>query len=262
LIEVRLSPEAVSELAETAAWYRGRRPGLDLEFLAEVERMLPMIGDSPAAFPRLLDLPVDLVIRRALLPRFPYAVIFMARPPSEMMVQFINGHRDADGVEPICDVLPIAPSLYYERRARQRYPERRPPRTRRDEVLSRRIRRGWHEEREVYGARKVWKHPAAGGRAGGPLHGGTAEAPARIARREPRPKVQADHVPEHRRGLATRSRHAALRGDATESTVGRGPDVRGDVAGLRVCRVRDRRLRPPDRGLARVELAAERSGAR
>jgi toxin ParE1/3/4 len=77
LIEVRLSPEAVSELAETAAWYRGRRPGLDLEFLAEVERMLPMIGDSPAAFPRLLDLPVDLVIRRALLPRFPYAVIFM-----------------------------------------------------------------------------------------------------------------------------------------------------------------------------------------
>jgi hypothetical protein len=36
-----------------------------------------MIGDSPAAFPRLLDLPVDLVIRRALLPRFPYAVIFM-----------------------------------------------------------------------------------------------------------------------------------------------------------------------------------------
>jgi toxin ParE1/3/4 len=77
LIEVRLSPEAVGELAEAAAWYRERRRGLELEFLAEVERILPMIGDCPAAFPRLLDLPVDLVIRRALLPRFPYAVIFM-----------------------------------------------------------------------------------------------------------------------------------------------------------------------------------------
>lgn len=73
----RLSPEAVDELAETAAWYRARRPGLELEFLAEIERILPMVGGSPASFPRLLDLPVDLVIRRALLPRFPYAVIFM-----------------------------------------------------------------------------------------------------------------------------------------------------------------------------------------
>lgn len=73
------------------------------------------------------------------------------------MVQFIDAHRDAYGVEPICDVLPIAPSLYYELRARQRDPERRPPRTRRDEVLSGQIRRVWHEEREVYGVRKVWK---------------------------------------------------------------------------------------------------------
>ena len=50
-----------------------------------------------------------------------------------MMVQFVDAHRDAYGVEPICDVLPIAPSLYYELRARQHDPERRPPRTRRDE---------------------------------------------------------------------------------------------------------------------------------
>ena len=74
---VRLSPEAVDELAEAALWYRARRPGLESEFLDEVDRVLPVIGNSPAAFPRLLDVPEDLVIRRALLPRFPYAVIFM-----------------------------------------------------------------------------------------------------------------------------------------------------------------------------------------
>ena len=74
---VRLSPEAVDELVEAAVWYRARQPGLELEFLAEVDRVLPLIGSSPASFPRLLDVPENLVIRRALLPRFPYAVIFM-----------------------------------------------------------------------------------------------------------------------------------------------------------------------------------------
>ena len=74
---LRLSPEAVEELAEAAEWYRTQRPGLEMEFLAEVRRVLPLIETSPASFPRLLDLPADLVIRRALLPRFPYAVVFI-----------------------------------------------------------------------------------------------------------------------------------------------------------------------------------------
>ena len=56
---------------------RGQEARARGEFLTEVERVLPLIGTSPASFPRLLDLPADLVVRRALLPRFPYAVIFM-----------------------------------------------------------------------------------------------------------------------------------------------------------------------------------------
>ena len=56
---VRLSPEAVDELVEVAAWYRGQRPGLELEFLAEVDRVLPLIGGSPASFPRLIDVPEE-----------------------------------------------------------------------------------------------------------------------------------------------------------------------------------------------------------
>lgn len=74
---VRLSREAIDELVEAAIWYRARRPGLESEFLDETDRVLPLIGDAPASFPRLVDVPEDLVIRRALLPRFPYAVIFM-----------------------------------------------------------------------------------------------------------------------------------------------------------------------------------------
>jgi len=74
-----------------------------------------------------------------------------------MMVAFIDAHREAYGVEPICAVLPIAPSVYYERKARQRTPERRPARARRDEALEVEVERVWRQHHAVYGVRKVWK---------------------------------------------------------------------------------------------------------
>jgi transposase InsO family protein len=73
------------------------------------------------------------------------------------MVRFIDDHREKFGVEPICGVLPIAPSVYYEHKMRQRSPERRPARARRDEALCEQIGRVWRENHEVYGPRKVWR---------------------------------------------------------------------------------------------------------
>jgi putative transposase len=73
------------------------------------------------------------------------------------MKAFLDEHRDAYGVEPICRVLPIAPSTYYAHRARQADPTRCPRRVQSDEILSEKIRRVWDENRQVYGARKVWK---------------------------------------------------------------------------------------------------------
>ena len=57
------------------------------------------------------------------------------------MVAFIDEHRDEYGVEPICAVLPIAPSTYYEHTARRLDPERRSARAKRDEELRDEIRR-------------------------------------------------------------------------------------------------------------------------
>jgi putative transposase len=73
------------------------------------------------------------------------------------MVDFIDKHRDDYGVEPICAMLPIAPSTYHEHRARRAEPERRSQREKRDEALCVEIRRVWEESfGGVYGARKVW----------------------------------------------------------------------------------------------------------
>jgi len=66
-----------------------------------------------------------------------------ARPPTEVMVQFIDEHRATYGVEPICRVLPIAPSTYYARKAVDRDPDLRCQRAKRDEELGDEIQRVW-----------------------------------------------------------------------------------------------------------------------
>ena len=73
------------------------------------------------------------------------------------MTSFIHDHRGFYGVEPICAVLPIAPSTYYEHQARQSDPSRLPARVRRDGMLCVEIKRVWEENHSVYGARKVWR---------------------------------------------------------------------------------------------------------
>ncbi len=73
------------------------------------------------------------------------------------MASFIDDHRGRYGVEPICAVLPIAPSTYYERKAREADPVRLPARAKRDATLRAEIRRVWQENFQVYGVRKVWR---------------------------------------------------------------------------------------------------------
>ena len=72
-------------------------------------------------------------------------------------MSFIDQHRAAPGVEPICKQLPIAPSTYYEHKARASDPARVPARVKRDRALSQAVYRVWDENYQVYGARKVWR---------------------------------------------------------------------------------------------------------
>ena len=73
------------------------------------------------------------------------------------MVGFIDAHRNAHGVEPICNVLPIAPSTYYDHLAKRADPSRLSDRARQDEALRPEILRVFEENWRVYGVRKVWR---------------------------------------------------------------------------------------------------------
>jgi putative transposase len=74
-----------------------------------------------------------------------------------MMLGFIEAHRQEHGVEPICKVLPIAPSTWRRHAARAADPAKLPARAQRDAGLKADIRRVFEENFQVYGVRKVWR---------------------------------------------------------------------------------------------------------
>jgi transposase InsO family protein len=73
------------------------------------------------------------------------------------MIAFIDDYREEHGVEPICKVLPIAPSTYHAHVARRADPTRLSERAKRDAIRENKIRRVFEENFGVYGARKVWR---------------------------------------------------------------------------------------------------------
>ena len=120
------------------------------------------------------------------------------------MIRFIDDHRDVYGVEPICKMLPIAPSTYHAHVARRSDPAKLSPRARRDLVLAAEIRRVFEANFRVYGVRKVWRQLG---------REGIGAARCTVARR-PRPPqrqggpIRIDSLHRAPRG----SGHRALRG--------------------------------------------------
>ena len=108
------------------------------------------------------------------------------------MVSFIDEHREEYGVEPICQQLPIAPSTYYEQKAREADPSRLPngrfvtPRCARRSSGSGRRTSGSTEPEGLASAE-------AGGSRRGAVHGGAPDAPDGPRGRHSRPEVQEDH---------------------------------------------------------------------
>ena len=80
-----------------------------------------------------------------------------ARPPVPQMIAFIEEHREVYGVEPICRVLPIAPSTYHAHAAVARNPGKASDRSRRDAETVETIKRVHDQSRGRCGVRKVWR---------------------------------------------------------------------------------------------------------
>lgn len=116
------------------------------------------------------------------------------------MTAFIDEHRDVYGVEPICRVLPIAPSSYRERVAQ-----------RRDQDLKPEVVRVFAENFGVYGVRKVWRQ----------MNRRTADAGSGLAGGDPW-QARAHHDRQQGCAVPARSRQPAVPCAGAEHAVGVG----------------------------------------
>ncbi len=71
------------------------------------------------------------------------------------MITFIDDHRNQHGVEPICEVMPIAPATFYKYLAKRADPSRLSGRARRDAQLLPQIQRVFDANWQVYGVHKI-----------------------------------------------------------------------------------------------------------
>jgi len=85
-VNVRALPEADTEALDAALWYDEQRFGLGDDFLSERERAIERLEENPRGSPRLEYYDGPHEIRRVLMRRFPYAVIYQCRPDELLIV--------------------------------------------------------------------------------------------------------------------------------------------------------------------------------
>lgn len=84
-----LRPVARAEIAEAYQWYEERLPGLGEEFLAALRETLATIEAAPRRYPVIRK-----EIRRALVRRFPYSILYIAEPQATVVVACFHARRD------------------------------------------------------------------------------------------------------------------------------------------------------------------------
>jgi plasmid stabilization system protein ParE len=87
-MRVEFHPATVQDVNEAADYYDRQRPGLASEFRGEVMAALSRITQSPLSFPI-----VEADIRRCIIRRFPYSILFRVRNPDTIRVLVIRHHK-------------------------------------------------------------------------------------------------------------------------------------------------------------------------
>jgi plasmid stabilization system protein ParE len=84
-----LRPEAEAELAEAVDWYESRGKGLGADLLRSVEAAVEAIQRNPEMYPVIFA-----AVRRAVLRRFPYSLLFVTSDDEIAILACMHGRRD------------------------------------------------------------------------------------------------------------------------------------------------------------------------
>jgi plasmid stabilization system protein ParE len=88
-----IDPEAEIETLKASQWYERERRGLGVEFLAAVDAALQKVKRAPEQGTRLETLLDEPMVRRFLMPRFPYAIIYHTSPDSVRVLAVTHVRR-------------------------------------------------------------------------------------------------------------------------------------------------------------------------
>jgi hypothetical protein len=92
-VNLTILPDAEFESAEAAAWYDDRRSGLGDEFLAEVAQAFTRIRQDRQLFPQLETYSGTRDVRRCVLKRFPYLIVFTCLAANTLVVAVAHVRR-------------------------------------------------------------------------------------------------------------------------------------------------------------------------
>ena len=87
-MRVEFHPSTAGDVNRAASFYARARSGLDLEFRREIDAVIARIALSPMQFPV-----VEAQIRRCIVHRFPYSVLFRVVNPDCVRVLVVRHHR-------------------------------------------------------------------------------------------------------------------------------------------------------------------------
>ena len=88
---VRISAEAQAELTETSRWYDQQRPGLGLDFMRSIGRAIARIEAAAQTGTSVPGI-ADASIRRVLVWRFPYHLVYIELPDRAQILA-VSHHR-------------------------------------------------------------------------------------------------------------------------------------------------------------------------
>jgi len=91
MLEIQYHADIYHELRDAYNWYESQSPGLGEDFLHELDRAFSLIQNMPKTWPI-----ISVNLRRFLLKRFPYGVIYSVKKDCIFVVAVMHLSRKPD----------------------------------------------------------------------------------------------------------------------------------------------------------------------
>jgi toxin ParE1/3/4 len=88
-LPVVLRPEARAEFDEAFDWYEQRRPGLGVDFVAQIQEVFDRISTTPELYAQIFR-----DVRRGVVRRFPYSVFYKIESRQVVVLAVFHSNRD------------------------------------------------------------------------------------------------------------------------------------------------------------------------